>query len=101
MTRPSGLIAIQVLHGPMFGAFYLASVHLMDERVRPELRATGQDLGAAPVFDGGGPAGNYPGGLPFDPRNVPALYRLSACVAVRATLLSLPVPRPQVLRTNG
>lgn len=73
----------------------------MDDMVRPELRATGQGLSAALVFGWGGAARNYLGGLLFDRIAVPILYRLSACVAVGATLLCLPVRRAQILRTNG
>lgn len=101
VTHPAGLLAVQSLHGLTFGAFYLASVQIVDEMVRPQLRATGQGLYAALVFGLGGVAGNALGGLLFDRMGLPALYRLSALVAVGATCLCLRVPRSRRTRPGG
>jgi PPP family 3-phenylpropionic acid transporter len=97
-THPAALLAIQGLHGLTFGAFYLASVQIVDERVRPDLRATGQGLYAAWVFGVGGVAGNYLGGLLFDRMTLPGLYRVSALVALGATILCLRLQPPHGIR---
>jgi PPP family 3-phenylpropionic acid transporter len=82
----AGLLAIQLLHGLTFGLFYVASVHLMDEMIRPELRATGQGIFAAGVFGVGGLVGNLGAGRLFDAVGLPALYRLAGVLAMGATL---------------
>jgi len=97
-THPAALVAIQSLHGLTFGAFYLASVQIVDERVRPDLRATGQGLYAAWVFGVGGVAGNSLAGLLFDRMVLPGLYRLSALVALGATILCLCIRPPGGIR---
>lgn len=94
-THPGGLLAIQLLHGLTFGAFYLASVQLVDEMVRPDLRATGQGLYAAVVFGLGGVVGNALAGRLFDRMDRAGLYRVSALLAAGAALLSLGVRTPR------
>ncbi len=86
VTSAAGLLAIQLLHGLTFGLFYVASVHLVDEMIRPELRATGQGLYAAGVFGVGGLVGNVGAGWLFDTVGLPAVYRLAGVLAVGATL---------------
>jgi PPP family 3-phenylpropionic acid transporter len=44
VTNPVALVAIQVLHAPSFGAFYMASVLIMDRETPPSLRASGQGI---------------------------------------------------------
>ncbi len=101
VTHPAGLLAIQSLHGLTFGAFYLASVQIVDAMVLPDLRGTGQGLYAAGVFGVGGVAGNALGGVLFDRMGLPALYRLCALIAVGATLLCLRVPGSRQTRSDG
>jgi MFS transporter, PPP family, 3-phenylpropionic acid transporter len=97
LTSTGGLLAIQTLHGLTFGAFYLASVHLVEAMVPPELRATGQGLYAAGVFGFGGMAGNYLAGRLFDRIGLGTLYRLAAVFSVSATLLSLGFRQPSTV----
>ncbi|HEY7675544.1 MAG TPA: MFS transporter [Candidatus Methylomirabilis sp.] len=99
-THPAALLAVQGLHGLTFGVFYLASVQIVDERVRPGLRGAGQGLYAAWVFGVGGVAGNSLGGLLFDRVDLPGLYRLSALVALGATILCLRLRPPHGLRPD-
>ncbi len=96
VTHPVGLLAIQLFHGLTFGLFYLASVQIVDETVREDLRATGQGLYAAGVFGVAGLSGNFLAGHLFDRIGLPALYRLSAIVGFAAALLCLWVRPPPV-----
>jgi len=101
VTSPAGLLAVQVLHGLTFGLFYLASVQIVDEMVRPDLRATGQGLYAAAVFGVGGLAGNFFAGHLFDRLGLVPLYRLAAVLAGGGALLGLLVRRPPAHTAEG
>jgi MFS family permease len=50
VVEPHALIAAQALHAFGFGAFYLASVTLVDEESTPEVRASAQGLFGAACF---------------------------------------------------
>ena len=100
VASPAGLLAIQLLHGLTFGAFYLASVQIVDETVLPDLRATGQGLFAAGVFGVSGVAGNSLAGCLFDGVGMVSLYRLSAVIAACATVLSFRLGRGASARTE-
>jgi PPP family 3-phenylpropionic acid transporter len=93
VTSAAGLLAVQLLHGLTFGLFYLASVHLVDEMIRPELRATGQGLFAAGVFGVGGLVGNFVAGWLFDGVGLSALYRLAGVLAMGAALAGVLLER--------
>jgi PPP family 3-phenylpropionic acid transporter len=87
VTHPVAFLGIQMLHGLTFGAFYLAAVQLVDSMVPPDLRATGQGLFAASIFGLSGVAGTFLAGRLLDAVGLVGIYRLSAFIAVAATLL--------------
>ena len=54
VSAPVPLVALNLLHGMTFGAFYVSSVAFMARRVPEHLRASGQGLFAAVTFGVGG-----------------------------------------------
>ena len=56
-SNPHAIVALSLLHGFTFGAFYVARVGFVAQRVPPELRASGQALFVAVTFGVGGLVG--------------------------------------------
>jgi PPP family 3-phenylpropionic acid transporter len=84
---PFALLAIQLIHAFTFGLFYLSSVQRVDSLVPDGLRSTAQGVFASVTFGLGGLAGNFLGGLLYEPLGMAWLYVAAAAVSAGATLL--------------
>ncbi|HEU4403786.1 MAG TPA: MFS transporter [Polyangiaceae bacterium] len=82
------LLAVSLLHGLTFGAFYVAAVAYVSERVPPEHRASGQALFAAATFGIGGIVGYALSGVGFQALGGPRLFAAAAIVELGALALS-------------
>jgi MFS transporter, PPP family, 3-phenylpropionic acid transporter len=83
------LLAVSLLHGLTFGAFYVAAVAFVSERVPPERRASGQGLFAAATFGVGGIAGYTLSGAGFQALGGPRLFAVASVVDLLALGLTL------------
>ncbi|XXF75513.1 MFS transporter [Myxococcaceae bacterium GXIMD 01537] len=90
------MVALALLHGMSFGAFYVASVAFMARRVPAHLRASGQGLFAAVTFGVGGLVGYVAAGAGYDWLGGHRLYVVAAVLEVIAAVLVLRAsPPPQ------
>jgi MFS transporter, PPP family, 3-phenylpropionic acid transporter len=78
------LLAVSLLHGLTFGAFYVAAVAFVSQRVPPERRASGQALFATATFGVGGVVGFALSGLGFQTLGGPGLFAAAALVDLLA-----------------
>jgi PPP family 3-phenylpropionic acid transporter len=92
---PVAIVALSLLHGMTFGAFYVASVAFMAERSPPALRASGQTLFVAVSFGLGGLLGYVSAGAGYDWLGGHRLYAVAALLEVAAALLVLGVHPPR------
>lgn len=92
-SSPAVLVAVAVLHGLTFGAFYLAAVAWMAQRTPASLRATGQSLFAAATFGVGGIIGYRGAGELFDLLGGHRLFAVAAGLELLPALALLLVPR--------
>lgn len=86
VTEPRLLVALQLLHGFTFAAFYLSAVSEVTTRVAPELRASGQALFAAVTFGLGGCVGFVASGFVLEWAGSPALFGTAALLEGMAAL---------------
>lgn len=94
---PAAIVAIQLLHGLTFGAFWGAAVNEMARIVPARLRATGQALFSAVVFGAGNAVGYALAGAGYD--RLGGARPLFACASA-AELLALAVVA-LVVKTHG
>jgi MFS transporter, PPP family, 3-phenylpropionic acid transporter len=87
------LIALAVIHGFTFGAFYLSSIAWLVQRVPESLRATGQALYAAAVYGVGGLCGYLATGVGIDLGGSHAVFLAAGALEVLPALLILQLPR--------
>jgi PPP family 3-phenylpropionic acid transporter len=86
VTNPSALIAIQGLHALAFGAFYVASVTLMDQESPPSLRASGQGIFGSFSFGVAASIGLSIAGLVERHGGMRAIFSTAAGASLLATL---------------
>jgi PPP family 3-phenylpropionic acid transporter len=86
VTNPIALVAIQALHALGFGAFYLASVLLMDSETPPSLRASGQGLLGSFAFGIAAAIGLSIAGLIERHAGMPTVFAFGAAASFLATL---------------
>lgn len=100
---PRVIVALSALHGLTFGAFYVASVAFMAQRVPAQLRASGQALFVAVSFGLGGLVGFVSSGAGYDWLGGHRLFGVAALLEAGAALLVLGVhpPRPEPISTAG
>jgi PPP family 3-phenylpropionic acid transporter len=65
-VRPGAIVALSLLHGMSFGAFYMAVVAHLGKHVPTHLRASGQSLFASATFGVGGLVGYLGAGAGYD-----------------------------------
>ncbi|HET7754161.1 MAG TPA: MFS transporter [Anaeromyxobacteraceae bacterium] len=94
---PAAIVAIQLLHGLTFGAFWGAAVNEMARIVPARLRATGQALFSAVVFGAGNAVGYALAGAGYD--RLGGARPLFACASA-AELIALAVVA-LVVKTHG
>lgn len=87
----AGIVALSALHGLTFGAFYVAAVGFMADRVPAHLRASGQALFVAATFGLGGLLGYLLSGLGYDLLGGARLFAVAAAIEVVAALVVLGV----------
>jgi PPP family 3-phenylpropionic acid transporter len=92
---PALIVALQLLHGLTFGAFYVASVAFMAQRVPAHLRASGQALFVAVSFGLGGLVGFLSAGAGYDWLGGHRLFGVAALLEAVAALLVLGVHPPR------
>jgi PPP family 3-phenylpropionic acid transporter len=92
------LVAVSLLHGLTFGAFYVAAVAFMSERVPSERRASGQALFAAVTFGVGGIAGFALSGAGYQALGGHGLFAAAAVVELGALGLSTMLGRRRLAR---
>ncbi len=93
VTNPVALVALQSMHALSFGAFYLASVLLLDAETPPQLRASAQGLFNALCFGVAAAIGVSLAGLVESWAGPRPVFAVAAVAAAAATLLALRLER--------
>ena len=91
----ASMVAVQVLHGMTFGAFYTASVSFLAARVPPHLRASGQALFAAVTWGLGGLIGYTIAGVGYDALGGYRLFAVAAAAELVPAVLVLGARAPE------
>lgn len=94
----AAIVALSVLHGFTFGAFYIAAISLLARTIPVERRARGQGLFGAITFGAGGLVGYAVSGVAFDALGGPRLFQVASGVEVVAAVVALTIP---VTRTRA
>ena len=87
--RPWEVIALTVLHGLTFGAFYAAAVQYIASQVPDRMRAAGQGFFAMVTFGMGGVVGYLASGLGYDLMGGAALFQAASGVELLAMAVLL------------
>lgn len=95
VTDRFGLIALQLLHGLTFGAFYVSAVAYLTRRVPAEMRATGQALFVSVTFGLGGLLGYLLSGVGYDALGGQALFAVAAGVELVALAIVWGTLKPE------
>ncbi len=93
VTTESHLLALSVLHGLTFGAYYLGVIELMTRRIPGSLRATGQSLLVATNYGIGGIIGATVSGVLFEALGGRRLFQLAAVGELLPLCLALLLAR--------
>jgi MFS transporter, PPP family, 3-phenylpropionic acid transporter len=88
-TSPAVIVPLSLLHGMTFGAFYVASIAFVAQRVPSHLRASGQGLFAAITFGLGGLVGYSCSGAGYDWLGGHRLFATAALLELAAAVLVL------------
>jgi MFS transporter, PPP family, 3-phenylpropionic acid transporter len=83
------IVALSLLHGLTFGAFYVASISFLARRVPPHLRASGQGLFTALTFGLGGLVGYSTAGAGYDWLGGHRLFAAAGLLELAAAALVL------------
>jgi PPP family 3-phenylpropionic acid transporter len=94
VSSAPALVALSLLHGFTFGAFYVASIAFMARRVPPHLRASGQALFASVTFGLGGLVGYVSAGAGYDWLGGHRLFAVAAVLEGVAAALVLRASPP-------
>jgi PPP family 3-phenylpropionic acid transporter len=97
LTTPALLVPLQALHALSFGAFYVASIQIVDAESPPDLRASAQGAFGALCFGVSAAAGLSLAGLVERAAGARAPFAVAAAASVLATIAAL---RLQALRTS-
>lgn len=100
VSSPAALVALSVLHGMSFGAFYVAAVGLVAVRVPEAMRASGQALLVSITFGVGGLVGYLLAGAAFDALGGHRLFAVAAGLDLVPAALMLATRRPGSDRTS-
>src|SRR5690606_24882929 len=82
MTAPWQVLFISLLHGPTFGAMWVAGVAYVDELAGERLGATAQSVFSSAVYGGGTAVGALLGGYLYDTVGVITAFQFAgwACL---------------------
>jgi PPP family 3-phenylpropionic acid transporter len=94
-TSPWAIISLSLLHGMTFGAFYVAAVAFVADRVPDTLRASGQALFTSVTFGLGGLVGYIFAGTAYDWLGGHRLFAVSAAAELVPALLILLIREPR------
>ncbi len=89
VDRSAMIILLSLIHGLTFGAFYVASVGYVANRVPPQLRASGQALFVSVTFGIGGLIGYLTSGVGYDALGGHRLFAMAGLVELLAAGLIL------------
>ncbi len=93
VARTAGpILALSLLHGLTFGAFYVAAIAAIARRVPPHERASGQALFASVTFGVGGLLGYLSAGAAYDWLGGHRLFAVAGVLEVVAAAIALGVP---------
>jgi PPP family 3-phenylpropionic acid transporter len=88
-TGAPAIVALCLLHGLTFGAFYVGAVGMLGTMVGPTHRASGQALFVSITFGIGGLCGYFSAGAAYDALGGPGVFAAAGFVEVLAALLVL------------
>jgi PPP family 3-phenylpropionic acid transporter len=89
----TAIIAVSVLHGMTFGAFFMSAVSVLEQRVPESMRATGQALFFAVAFGLSGVVAGPTNGRLWDLHGGPAVFMLAACLDLGAAGVAMAMRR--------
>jgi MFS transporter, PPP family, 3-phenylpropionic acid transporter len=87
VTVPVWILPVQLLHGPSFGALWIAGVAYARHLAPSGAGATAQGLFASATMGLGGLAGGLFGGVTYDWLGAPTMFRLMAGLTLASALL--------------
>jgi PPP family 3-phenylpropionic acid transporter len=90
------MVAIQLLHGLTFGAFYVAAVTYVAQAVEPRLRASGQAMLVASAFGVGGIVGYVGAGRAYDIIGGGPLFHYAGFLELAAAAGCMLLPEPRL-----
>lgn len=96
----AAIVALSVLHGLTFGAFYVAAVQYVSLRVPPSARATGQALMVSVTFGLGGLVGYATAGAGYQHLGGYRLFLFAAALELIPALMVLFVRPARLLRAG-
>jgi PPP family 3-phenylpropionic acid transporter len=88
-TSAPAIVALSLLHGMTFGAFYVTGIAFLARRVPPHLRASGQGLFSALTFGLGGLVGYTTAGAGYDWLGGHRLFAVAGVLELAAAALVL------------
>ncbi len=100
MPSPGWAVLINLLHGPTFGALWVAGVAYADALAPDELKATAQGLFSATLYSISSVIGSPLSGLLFDLIGPGALFRVYAILGILALMLFWWGTRPVVTASS-
>lgn len=89
VSTPAAIVALCLIHGLTFGAFYVGAVGALDDRVPHTARASGQSMFVSITFGVGGLVGYFAAGAGYDALGGRGLFLAAAAVDVLAAALIL------------
>ncbi len=89
VTSGAAMVALQATHGITFGAFWLASVALVDARAPASVRSSGQAVLSAAVAGAGALVGMVGGSMVVSATDTWMLFAVAVVMAVLATVVAL------------
>ena len=92
-TSAGAIVALSLLHGLTFGAFYIAALSFLARTVPADQRARGQGLYGAVTFGAGGLIGFVVSGYGFDWLGGGGLFGAAAATELLAALVALRIAR--------
>jgi PPP family 3-phenylpropionic acid transporter len=101
VTEPGVLVALQVMHALGFGAFYLASIAIVDEEAPAGIRASAQGVFSAFVFGIAAAMGLSLAGVVTRHVGIRGVFAVASVASVLGALLSLAIRRPRHDASRG
>lgn len=100
VTDPAMLVAIQALHGVVFGAFWIAGIQLMAERAPARVMASAQSLFSAVSYGFGALLGAFLAGEVREWGGTDGVFEALAAISVLAVGSAMALQRRERARTQ-